>query len=206
MNDYARSCQYALNQYAVPAEEPITVGEAKAQLRIDTTDDDTYLTTLVTAARLYVEGYIGRRLVTQTWDFIRNDFPVGNREMQIPYGPVQSITYIKYIDTGGTLTTMSASDYEVDLYSLVPKVYPAYSLIWPTPRDVRNAVTVRYVAGYGLPSSGLPKAVPENIKHAVKLLVAHLYENREPVLIGTNLVEIPMTIKALLDAERVQWL
>jgi uncharacterized phiE125 gp8 family phage protein len=114
---------------------------------------------------------------------------------------VQSISALTYVDTGGTTTTLSTSNYVLDTYSLVARVYPAYSLIWPMTRDQRNAVSVRYVTGYGAAAS-----VPPNILHAMKLLIAHWYESREAVNIGNIVNTIPLTVDTLLSAEKASWI
>jgi len=46
--------------------------------------------------------------------------------------------------------------------------------------------------------------VPENVKAAMKLIIGHLYENREDSL-DVNLTMIPMGAKTLLIQDRVQW-
>jgi len=41
------------------------------------------------------------------------------------------------------------------------------------------------------------------VKHAVRMLVAHWYENRRAVVMGTNPVEVPIAVEALLNSERI---
>lgn len=203
MNDYydRTRAQYGLTIFAAAATEPITTAQAKTHLRVEHSSDDTYIDTLVAAARAYVENTLRKRLVTQTWTLTLDDFPIGDREICIPYGPVQSITSIYYINTGGTNTLLDSTLYALDTASLVARVYPAYSLIWPATRDQRNAVTIKYVTGYGAYT-----AVPANIIHAIKMLVAHWYESREPVVVGSTTNMLPMAVDNLLKMERESWL
>jgi uncharacterized phiE125 gp8 family phage protein len=46
-----------------PVVEPVSVTEAKAHCRVDTTTDDAYIAALITAAREYVETYMDASLV-----------------------------------------------------------------------------------------------------------------------------------------------
>ena len=81
-----------------PAVEPISLTEAKDHLRIDGTDEDTYLATIITAARKYCEQYCNRAFITQTWKQYPDDFSDG---MKLSINPVQSVTSITYYDEDG---------------------------------------------------------------------------------------------------------
>jgi uncharacterized phiE125 gp8 family phage protein len=101
------------------------------------------------------------------------------------------------VDTGGTSTVQTSTDYTVDIKSTPGRIYPAYSKSWPATRWQRNAVTVRYVAGYGLPA-----AVPEGIKAAMKLLIGNWYEQREANIVGTIIGTVPLAVESLLWSYR----
>lgn len=57
-----------------PAQEPVTLGEAKAHLRLETALDDDYVNALIISARLYTEEVCWRGLVTQTWEYVLESF------------------------------------------------------------------------------------------------------------------------------------
>jgi len=180
-----------------PSSEPITSTEAKAQTRVDISDDDTLIGTDITAARQHLEGITRRAFVEQTWDYTLPAFPAG--AIVLPIQPVMSVTSISYVDsTGATASFSYGTSPDTPKYDVLTdgprtRIIPKYNLTWPTTRDHGNAVTVRFVAGYS--------TVPEDIKKAIKLLVAHYYENREPVAVGSGFVvqEIPMTVEALIS-------
>jgi uncharacterized phiE125 gp8 family phage protein len=176
-----------------PTSEPITTQEAKDHLRITTTDDDTLISAMIVAVREYVENVTSRALITQTWDIFYDQFA----EVELPKPPLQSITTIKYIDTDGVQQTVSASVYTVDTDSDPGRVYLAYNQSWPGIRGINHAVEIRIVAGYGTAS-----AVPQPIKHAMLLMIGHLYENREATA-PLTISEIPMAVDALLAPYRV---
>jgi hypothetical protein len=74
---------------AGPGEEPVSLAEAKAWCRIDSTDEDALLAALIAAARLQVEGLTGRALVTQTWRL--TTCPRG-LAVELPVIPVQVLS------------------------------------------------------------------------------------------------------------------
>jgi len=188
----------ALTLVTAPTVEPVTVADIKSHLRIDTTDEDTLIEDYITAAREYCERYQNRAYITQTWNLTLNDFPDGD-EIEIPLPPLQSITSIKYYGTDDTEYTLSTDDYMVDTDSEVGRVVLKYAKTWPsiTLRPA-NAVVIQFVAGYGDADTD----VPERIKQAIKLLVGHLYENREATSIR-SIVNVPFAVESLLMLDRI---
>ena len=152
--------------------EPVTLTQAKAHLRIETSDDDTYITTLITIAREYCENITKRALATQTLELILDDFPSCDY-IKLPMSPVQSVTSIKYTDSDEDETTWSSDDYVANLDVLPEIITPAYSKVFPTFTPLpTGAVRIRYVAGHKSDGVALPKA----IYHAMLLIISHLYE------------------------------
>lgn len=187
---------YGLVEYTAPTEEPITLAEVKAHSRIDFSDDDALIGTYITAARQWAERTgLWRTLVTTTFDLSLDGFPCyAMQPLYLPRPPLQSVTSIAYVDIAGVTQTWSASAYVVDTKSSnLGRIMPVYGTIWPVTRMQMNAVTIRFVAGYGAAS-----AVPEGIKAALKFLVANWYENREPFVEGV-IAKIPMTLDALFQ-------
>lgn len=179
-----------------PTSEPITVDEQQTWSRITDEGEGAHLEALITGARIHVEQYLGRALMTQTLVARFDGFPVFF-ELERP--PVQSVTSIQYIDSAGSTQTLSASMYYTDLLSAPARILPAAGVAWPTTDDDRpNTVTVTYVAGYT--SSDL---VPRPIKMAISMLVDHWYENRAPVIVGGTPAEMPLTVASLLGPYRV---
>ena len=97
------------------------------------------------AAFAYCEHYTGRSLGSQTLELALDEFPAG--DIQLPQGPVTSITSVKYYDTAEVLQTMDSADYSLDDYSDPQWLSPAYDTEWPDTLATVNAVKVRYVAG-----------------------------------------------------------
>lgn len=159
-----------------PTKEPVTLDAVKEHLSIIGNDFDGYLSSMIFVARRQVESYLNRALVTQTWDYYLDGF---SNVMRLPKGQLQSVTTVKYIDTDGAVQTLAGSpiEYSVDTYSDPGKVELAYGQSWPGVRGISNSVVIRFIAGYG--DSG--EDVPEEIQHAIKILIATYEQNREAV-------------------------
>lgn len=199
--DQDNDLQYGLSVRTAPASEPVTSAEVITQLREDSVLAQTALIdNLITAARQIIEEYLHRSLITTEYTLYRDAFGHDLSEVFIPIGGIQSVDAIRYVDDGGTLQTLSTSNYRVDVRSLIPRVTPAWDYEWPVTRDVSNAVEIDFTAGYGDDAADVPMA----IRQAITLLVAHWYENRTPVAIATNTQKIPMTVDALLGSYRVR--
>ena len=179
-----------------PVAEPVSVIEAKAHLRVTDGAEDALISALITAARQSIEGRFGslqRALMTQTWDWFLDGFPCGSAPMEVPLPPLQSVTSITYTDDAGAAQTWDASKYSVNTKSLIGLIAPAYGESYPSTRTIMNAVTVRFVAGFGAGSD-----VPMPIKQAMLLQIGHMYENRETHILGVS-VEVLPTVKNLLS-------
>lgn len=177
-----------------PAVEPVSLEEAKAHCRIENTYDDTEITSMIVAARIQAELNLNRYIITQTVDAYYDRF---QSCFELP--PLQSVTSITYLDSNGDSQTLAASQYVVDSKSIPARITPAYGVTWPSTYDQTNAVSIKFVAGYGLAAD-----VPENIKSWIKLQVSEFYDVRNPVVIGASVAEVPRDyINGLLDSERV---
>lgn len=177
-----------------PATEPVTLAEAKAQMRVDASDEDDLISALITVAREEAEHRTERALITQTWERVIDAFP----EVEIVLGkaPVQSITSITYTNTDGVETVIDGADYVLDNIQLPNFVAPADGVSWPATMDTMNAVKVRFSAGYGAASD-----VPMAIRQWMLLRIGTLYKFRESVIAGMPVAEMPGRFwDRLLDA------
>jgi len=172
-----------------PASEPITTAEAKSQLRIDSSDEDTLVDNYITVARQTLETLMRRAFVTQTITLKYDSFP---SRIRLPRPPSTSVTSITYVDTDGATQTWDSANYVLDSQVEPASIQPAYDVDYPNTRTQPNAVTVTYVAGYGSASD-----VPESIKLAVRLLVGTYYENREATS-AQKVTELPLGVQMLV--------
>lgn len=180
-----------------PAVEPITIEEAREQCRVTTSDDDRTIERLISAAREYVESFTRRALIHRTMELRLRHFPRSKSDpIYLPRPPYSSMTTLEYrVPASGSFTPLAEGmDFDVDDASEPAEVHPAYQTTWPTARDVFDGVRATYVAGYG----ATPETVPDALRQAVALLVANLYENREPTVAATMVRSVPMTVSSLL--------
>ena len=186
-----------------PRIEPIALAEAKAQCRIerDVVDEDDLVIGYLRASRELCESITGRGFLTQTWKVVTDDW--WSHVLRLPMAaPLQSVSSVKYYDTNGTLQTLSSSLYVVDTVSEPGVLSWAPNISLPALYDRRGVVEVTYVVGWTTPED-----VPSSIRHAIKLLVAHFYQNREGVVVsvGGTAMLLPMGVDALLGTQSVHW-
>lgn len=188
----------SLTRHTSPTVEPVTLAEAKIQCRVDTSDEDAYITSLITAAREYVENVLDISMITQVWEARYDTFPLW--EIILPRPPMQAanVTVIYRDEAGGSQTITSAANaFQIDSYATPGRIYPLYDGVWPAVRGDENSVVVRWTAGYGASGS----SVPQTVRNLMMLLVAHWYEMRQPVVAGfSQVLPVPQTFETLLAA------
>lgn len=182
-----------------PATEPVTESEAKLHCRVDHSTEDAIFTRLIEVARIQCENISGRAFVTRTYTAMLDRWP--SSCFELPYPPLASITSIKYYDDAGSAAaTVNSANYYVDTNSEPGRVALVSGADWPstTLRDI-NGVEIIYTAGYGNAA-----AVPDQYKQAMLLLIGHLYENRESVVVqqGVSMAQVPQAVEWLLMTDR----
>lgn len=184
---------------SAPAVTPISVAEAKAHLRIDHAEDDALISSLIDAAVSYIDatGVLGRGMVTQDWAQWVSQAPGWVR---LRLGPFQSLVSVEYYDTDGALQTATLADYETRLDGDFVICKPKTGNTWPAAQTRGDAIKITYRIGYGDAATD----VPQNIRHALLMTVAHLYEQRL-LYVDVQLREVPLAVEALIGVERVGW-
>lgn len=178
-----------------PAQEPIGVNDVKAHSRIRHANDDLLIQDKIIGVRQMVEKENDLALITQTWKLSLERFW---SEIRIYKWPVQSITSVKYLNAGGTLTTVATTVWEHNLKLRPPLVVLKPNQAWPDVTDTRpGAVEIEFVAGYG----DNPEDVPQNIRDYMLIKIADAYEFRES-MIPNNLQPNPF-IERMLNNDKI---
>lgn len=186
-----------------PLVEPVTLSEAKAHCRVDTSDDDTYISTLITAAREWCEQYLDRTLVNTQWVMRFDKFPdSGIEPVELPRPPMvtsgtATAVAITFTTEAGPTSMYSTAEYRVDRFAAPGAVLPLYGSTWTPHRQDDNAISVTWWAGYGATGASVPAA----IRHAMLMLIATWYDRRASADSAGG-TEVPFGVKSLLDSQR----
>ena len=192
--------RFGLELVTGPSNEPVTVAQAKAQARVDFSDDDDLIALLISAAREYVEGRMRRSIFAQVLVASYDQFPsqsmsgtiapyirdaaygngayINSVAFTLPVPRVISVESISY--SNGTETiTLDPSVYTVDTSSEPARIVPANGGCWPSLNTyVPGSVVVAYTTGTYGDGSDLTRC-PASVKQAVLVKIAHLYADRE---------------------------
>ena len=185
-------------QVITPASTyPVSLTEAKSHLKVDTTADDTYITSIIKAATQLSEEYTNRFFIDTVIDQTCSDFA----QLQTLFkSKVNAVAHVKYYDSDNSLQTLSATIYDTQLQYEPSQIQLADDKSFPEITKRNDAVVARYTVGYGSAASD----VPEIIKQAILLTIGNFYQNRNSVVIGRIATELPMNVKWLLDTYKVQ--
>lgn len=187
---------------SAPAATPLALSDIKAHLRVDHSDEDSYLTMLIDAATTLLdgpEGELGIALVTQTW---RHDFPGWcDGELRLTMPGASSVS-VAYTDTAGASQTLASTEYQVVEDGRGAVIIPASGKTWPALADVATPVKVTATHGFGNAA-----AVPGAIKQAMCLIIGDWYETRQTAVYGVNIHKVPMfgEVDRLISRYRRKW-
>jgi uncharacterized phiE125 gp8 family phage protein len=182
---------------AGPATEPVTLAEAKAYLRVDGSDEDSFISTLITAARLHAESVTGRATISQSWRVVFDAWPA-DRKVRLPVAPLQSLTEIRAYDADGAATALALAEFQPETGTAPAMLFvPNPVSDMPVIRR-HDALEIDYVAGYG----DAPEDVPQDLRHAVLTLVGYWFENRDAVIVAGSGAVVPAGFELLVAPYR----
>lgn len=173
-------CEWAL--VSGPAEEPITLDQAKRQARITHDDENALILSYITAGRQRAEECLGRGLLTQTWTLTLGMWadqiwlPMAAPLQNDPAATPSTAPIVQYYDATGTLQTLASTVYTVDRVSRPGRLVRAPNQVWPVLQADRwtGRVVITYVVGWTAPAQ-----IPERILQGIRVYVGYLDSDRE---------------------------
>lgn len=173
-----------IQEIIAPNAPPITLTDLKLTLKLETNDDDSHLESLLDAARDAVERVYDLSLVTRT---LRLTLDRWSPKISLPFSPVTAISSIKVRDEFGVFQPLSLSTVLLISNRLQFLEQPV------APKTDFGGIEIDYVAGFGT-----PEQVPATIRHAIRLLAVHFYENRGLLSEDKETARLPVKIHTLL--------
>ena len=157
---------------------PVSLADFKVFLKIDGSDEDSFLTLCLNSSVSAIEKYIKRVLVNSEFNLWLDAFPplAENNEYRIfnaselflPNPPAILIKSIKTYDEANTETTFSSAAYTADLFNA--RIFLNDGYVWPTDLRNKNSIKINYTCGYG--------TCPDGLKQAVMVYAGQLYNSR----------------------------
>lgn len=193
------------------ADYPVSLTRAKDHLRLSDQNDDGVVRGLIAAATQQIENATERSLINRTYrlfvDYVHEtdyqlwegtrvgpDIAYRRNYIDIPKGPLVSVTHIKSYDDSDSATTFSSDSYYVDTVNTPPRVVLRDGQSWPTGLRTANGIEIEYVAGYGSNDTD----VPEPLRLAILQLITFMYEHRGDFEANTA-PKMPSIVNALIS-------
>lgn len=177
-----------------PAVEPVTLVEAKAQLRIAHDSEDALLEGLIRAARSEVEAQAGVALIDQSWRLALDAVPASGL-VRLRRHPVREVLSVTVYGDEGEAAVVDPADYQVDAASRPARLRFGRR---PAPERCLNGIEIDFAAGFGEAGTD----VPDLLKRAVMMLVSHWYEFRGSFRAKDQPVHFPAGFDRLIAGYR----
>lgn len=179
-----------------PAVEPVLLTEVLEHCHVDIGIEDNWFTSAIYVARRTAEHIFRASLITQT---LQVTYDALLNYIELPMSPVQSVSNIKIYDINNIETNCDTSRFFIDTDIKPAIITLNYSEQWEIsqPRE-RSCLKIEYIAGYGDTGSLIPK----DIKMAIFIMIAWMYENRS----CEEIPNIPKAVLSILLRDRVSWL
>ena len=207
--------------FANAATDYVSLAEAKQHLRVTASDDDSYISGLISMAVDACSNYLGYSIRKGTAKYGFDSFtgspalinPVNG--LNIPSGNylrvnsrVLSLVSVSYVNANQAVTAFSGSD-----WITAPDPMGNYSrnIFINTAPDSITDDTIKYIVEVteGFNPVGTSAVDPDTIfpmaiKHAALLLIGQYYDNRNAIVVGTIQAKITLGFEYLLDPYKIQ--
>jgi len=199
-----------LKLVTAPVADPVALADAKTHLGVssDFTDDDGYISDLITVARQATETVMRRALLAQTWRLSLRQWPGRDYSnwptsvtmdvdsyykynfIKLPFPPLASVVSVTYLNSDGVINSMApannlpnvANSFNVFTDMEPGRIVLPFAGIWPTDILMPGApIQITFNCGYADLAhlqSGFEGYAPT--LRAIKEMLAYSYEYRVP--------------------------
>jgi len=164
-----------------PTSEPVSMDEARAQLRVKIGDDDDHVEMLVAIARDKAEKFCNRFFTEQQVKIVF-DGGFDLTKIDLPYPDLISVDSITYIDDENAQQTIAGGTYT--LFSDEQVIYPDDSF----PSNAKS-YTITVTTGAPVELGGA--------KVAMLMMITDLYDLRSESVIGFSVAENPAVMASI---------
>lgn len=189
-----------------PLIEAVELQELKTQLSINDSTFDTFLNSLISSARIFIEQYLDRKLIQQEItmymdrmiDLDSNEIWEGHRQaprstiqrnhqFTLEFSPIIQVDQVSTFDENDIETIFDSTNYRVDNidHDMPTRISLKEGSVWPINLRATNAIKIVYQAGYGQ----LRTDVPSIIRQGILMVGAFMFENRGDCSIESALRE-----------------
>ncbi|MEO0881488.1 MAG: hypothetical protein AAFY34_02035 [Pseudomonadota bacterium] len=162
-----------------PAEEPLSLPEAKAFLQVGHAAEDDLIEALLAGGRAHIENSLDIALVFQTIEIAISSSEIGPGGYMLRPGPANALVSVTRETEDGAIEDVT-SLFEIDGQYL--RVQAGESLA-AFANDC--GLKVRFQTGFGAASD-----VPDDLQLALRLLIGQSYSNRDGAFDTTAMVTI----------------
>lgn len=163
--------------------EPVGLTAVKNYIKVDFSDDDNVIESMITTARVWCENYISRDIVVKQREYY---LPKTNGIFDLPFGPVASIDEVKI--NGSATTAYESLGFNNESIELNA--------------GESQKVIVKYTTA-GFTDANLNTQM---IESAIKQLVSTYYDNRSEFEVGVGINKIPTGVTTILSSLKSQFI
>lgn len=172
---------------------PITLAEAKTHDRIEIVKDDALVELMIESATTSIEGHVNKRYANRAYKLIYDcrDLSSTRPVLELErHNDDITIVSTEAFDEDNNGTALLSTE-----FTLIGRRLQLEDTFFD--RTLRNLDSL--IVGYSV----VKVPASEEIKMAIKELMAHIYENRDIVAIGTIVAELPGSVMTLIQNERI---
>lgn len=208
-------------EQSAPSVEPVLLSEAKEYLRVDGTDEDTRIASLIASARQMLESNTGLYLINRAVDIYYDSWPLQTVEsgvspgcfstvshiggavdtaIALPVRPVNEILSISWFDEQGNEHVLDAGS-----YLLQPGLTPILSRTglfpWPMPLRKRDGIRISLTAGFGADWNTVPSDI---IQALLRLITVQYFHPGDELSLSSGLLRSNGIYSLLAPYRRVR--